>query len=94
MTKNDLIDQLAEKFNFVTKYQMKSVVDALFNDLSNAIQNGDKITINGFGSFQLVDTPERNGRNPHTGEALTIPAGKRLKFKASKLFKEEVYSPA
>lgn len=94
MTKNDLIEKLSNDFNFATKYQLKQIVDSVFATLTTEIQDGKKITINGFGTFQMVDSPERNGRNPATGAAMVIPAHKRLKFKASSVFKEEAFSMA
>lgn len=55
-----------------------------FDLVGAALRAGDDVQIKGFGSFRVLDTIERPGRNPKTGETVTVPAGRRIKFKASK----------
>ena len=55
-----------------------------------AVSDGDKVTLVGFGSFERRDRKEREGRNPKTGEKMSIPATKVPAFSAGKLFKEKV----
>lgn len=59
-------------------------VDALFATIGEMLRRGETIELKGFGSFSVVDTPARNGRNPRTGKPLRIAAGRRVRFKPSK----------
>ena len=86
MTKNDFINAIAEKAD-ITK---KSAADAVFAVISEAMANGDKIAISGFGTFETVDRAARKGRNPKTGETIDIPASKAVKLKVAKALKETV----
>ncbi|MGE4265774.1 MAG: HU family DNA-binding protein [Desulfovibrio sp.] len=88
MNKAELIDMLNE--GGMTKSEAKAAVDSVLDAIVGAIANGEKITLTGFGTFEVVDTPARTGRNPQTGEAVQIPAGKRIKFKPGKQLKEAV----
>jgi len=58
--------------------------DALFAAIAEALKRGEAVELKGFGSFSVVETPARNGRNPRTGTALRIPAGRRVRFKPSR----------
>ena len=81
MTKTDLINEIAAKAN-LTKVQAKAALDATLESISQALANDDKIQLIGFGTFSVVEKPERTGRNPRTKETITIPARKVVKFKA------------
>lgn len=59
-------------------------VDALFATIGEALRRGETIELKGFGSFSVVDTPARGGRNPRTGKPIRIAAGRRVRFKPSK----------
>lgn len=63
-------------------------VNAVFNEIAKAVAAGDEARIDSFGTFKSVDKPERAGRNPRTGEAITIAAHKDVVFKAAKAFKD------
>lgn len=91
MNKGELIDAIAEKAN-VTKKQADIVLTAAIEAIMEATAKGDKVTIVGFGSFEPRERQAREGRNPKTGEAMTIPATKVPAFSAGKLFKEKVAS--
>ena len=58
--------------------------DALLDTLAAALKRGEKVELKGFGSFSVVKTEARTGRNPRTGKPLAIPAGRRVRFKPSK----------
>ena len=73
MRKQDLIDAIAAQQN-LPKRQVTMVVDATFNAIRDAMANGDKVTLTGFGSFEVVQRNEREGRNPRTGQTITIAA--------------------
>lgn len=60
------------------------VVNKLFEEMLTAIVNGEKVVITGFGSFNLLVTQTKKGRNPKTGETILIEPKKKIKFKQSK----------
>jgi DNA-binding protein HU-beta len=79
MNKKDLIEKVAGAAN-VSKKDATNVVNALLEEIKTALQSGEQITIVGFGSFKVVDRPEREARNPRTGEKIEVPASKVPKF--------------
>ncbi|HEY9697031.1 MAG TPA: HU family DNA-binding protein [Trichocoleus sp.] len=89
MNKGELVDKIAEKAD-VTKKQADAVLTAAIDSIMEAVASGDKVTLVGFGSFEPRERKEREGRNPKTGEAMTIPETKVPAFSAGKLFKELV----
>ena len=80
MTKTDLINEIAAKAG-LTKVQAKAALDATLESISQALANDDKIQLIGFGTFSVVEKPERKGRNPQTKQEIIIPARKVVKFK-------------
>ena len=89
MNKTNLIDTVAVKAN-LKKADAKAAVDAVFAALEEALVAGDKVALAGFGTFEVKTREAREGRNPATGEAMTIPASKAPAFKAGKALKEAV----
>ncbi|MEH6867976.1 HU family DNA-binding protein [Priestia megaterium] len=89
MKKAELIDAVATKSE-LTKQDTKKAVDALFEKISNTLANEEKIQLIGFGTFEVRERAERTGRNPQTGEEMTIPASKVPAFKPGKELKEAV----
>ncbi|HEY9703327.1 MAG TPA: HU family DNA-binding protein [Allocoleopsis sp.] len=89
MNKGDLIDKISERAS-VTKKQADAVLTAALETIMEAVSNGDKVTLVGFGSFEARERKAREGRNPKTGEKMEIPATKVPAFSAGKLFKERV----
>ena len=79
MTKSELIDQLAEIKNSLTHYQAEIVINLIFNSMVEALQDGDKVEIRGFGSFTIREREAREARNPRTGVPVKI-SGKKLPF--------------
>ena len=80
MTKTDLTNEIAAKAS-LTKVQAKAALDATLESISPALANDDKVQLIGFGTFSIVEKPERKGRNPRTKEEITIAARKVVKFK-------------
>lgn len=80
MTKTDLINEIAAKAS-LSKAQAKAALDATLESISQAVANDDKVQLIGFGTFSVVEKPERKGRNPRTKEEIVIPARKVVKFK-------------
>ena len=84
MNKTEFIAAVAEKAEISKK-------DAAFTDVvTEELVNGGKVQLVGFGNFEVAERPAREGRNPKTGEAMTIAASKTPKFKAGKALKDEV----
>ena len=83
MTKNNLIDHVSEAMKG-TKKDAEVVVDAVIESIAGALAKGEKVDLRGFGSFQVSGKKERQGRNPRTGEAMTIAARNVAVFKPSK----------
>ena len=91
MNKGQLIDTIAEQVTApITKKQIETIVTASFDVIANAVAGGDKVTLVGFGTWEARDRDERKGRNPQTGEEMTIPATKAVKFSAGKALKDLV----
>lgn len=80
MTKTDLINEIAAKAE-LSKKDAKAALDATLESISQALANGDKIQLIGFGTFAVIEKPARTGRNPRTKETIHIPARKVVKFK-------------
>ncbi|MEL6441468.1 MAG: HU family DNA-binding protein [Cyanobacteria bacterium J06621_8] len=92
MNKGELVDRISQKAT-VTKKQADAVLSAAIDTIMEAVSDGDKVTLVGFGSFERRDRKEREGRNPKTGEKMSIPATQVPAFSAGKLFKERVAPP-
>ncbi|OVE34701.1 DNA-binding protein [Priestia aryabhattai] len=89
MNKTELVDAVATKSE-LTKQDSRKAVDALFETISNTLAKEEKIQLVGFGTFEIRERAERTGRNPQTGEQMTIPASKSPAFKPGKELKEAV----
>lgn len=81
MNKNELIDAMAEKAG-LTKVQAKNALDAFMCATSETLKKGDKLSLVGFGTFQVKERAARKGMNPKKGEIIEIPAKNVVKFKA------------
>lgn len=79
-TKSDIIEAVSAATGH-TKSATKEIVDSAFAKIGDALVRGDKVQIAGLGTFAVKDTAARVGRNPATGAAVDIPAGKKLTFK-------------
>ena len=89
MNKGELVDRTAQRAT-VTKKQADAVLSAAIETIMEAVSEGNKVTLVGFGSFEPRDRKEREGRNPKTGEKMSIPATTVPAFSPGKLFKEKV----
>ena len=89
MNKAELIEEVSGKVG-ITKKDVGNVIDALVETITNALKKGEKVTLVGFGTFQVIERKARKGRKPQTGETIQIPAKKVPKFKAGKKLKEVV----
>lgn len=89
MNKAELVAALTEKTGLAKKDNEK-VLNSLIETIIEELQNGEKISLVGFGTFEVKDRAERMGRNPKTMEELLIPASKAPTFKAGKALKDAV----
>ncbi len=89
MTKSDLITTVAESSG-LTKKDTEKVISGLLAAVTNALVSGDKVQIVGFGTFEVRDRKEREGRNPSNGKPMIIPASRVPAFKAGKSLKDAV----
>lgn len=87
MNKTELIAAVAEKSE-LSKKDAEKVVKAFTDVVMDELKKGEKIQLVGFGTFEVSERAARTGRNPRTGEDMTIPASKSPKFKAGKAFKD------
>ena len=89
MNKTDLIKEIATNAG-INQTDAEKSLNAIMTSIQDGLTNGGKITLIGFGTFSTVERAERQGRNPQTGKAITIPAKKVIKFKPGKALAEAV----
>ena len=89
MNKSELVDQIAEKSS-LSKKDSEKALNTFIEAVTEAVAKDDKVQLIGFGTFERRRREERAGRDPRTGEAITIPASNSPAFKAGKVFKDAV----
>ena len=89
MTKADMVDLVYEQIG-VSKREAARIVETIFDVIKETLERGDNVKISGFGSFNLQHKKPRRGRNPQTGEEITISARRVLSFKASNVLREQL----
>ena len=87
MKKEELITAVAEHAE-ISKKDAKKAIEAVFEVITEAMKNGEKVQVTGFGTFEVSERAAREGRNPQTGETMQISACKAPKFKAGKALKD------
>ena len=94
MTRSDLIAALASRFTHLTARDAEIAVKEILDAIGNSLAHGDRVEIRGFGSFSLNYRPARKGRNPKSGEAVSVLAKYVPHFKAGKEMRERVEDSA
>ncbi len=89
MSKAELVEKIAEQAK-LTKVDAERALNAFITVVTASLKEGEDVALVGFGTFTIGDRAERQGRNPQTGEVITISAKKVVKFKPGKALKEEV----
>ncbi len=89
MNKSELIEAVAESAD-LSKAAAARAVDAMVDSVTDALREGDQVTLVGFGTFTVRERAARTGRNPRTGEAINIPASKVPGFKPGKALKDAI----
>ncbi|MDY0061043.1 MAG: integration host factor subunit alpha [Myxococcota bacterium] len=87
MTKADIIEAVYEKLGTFSKKEAAEIVEIVFDAMKETLEEGQKIKISGFGNFVVREKNSRVGRNPQTGEEITISARRVLTFKPSQVLK-------
>lgn len=88
MTKADIIEAVYEKVGGFSKKEAAEIVESVFGQIKDTLERGEKIKISGFGNFIVREKKARIGRNPQTGEEITISARRVLTFKPSQVLKD------
>lgn len=86
MTKADIVERVYQKLGF-SKKEASELVELVFNTLKTKLENGEKVKISGFGNFIVREKKQRVGRNPQTGDQITISARRVLTFRPSQVLK-------
>lgn len=90
MTKSELIQKLAERNPHLFLRDIEKIVDTVFNEISAALANGDRVELRGFGAFSVKSRDARSGRNPRTGETVHVDAKRLPFFKTGKALREKL----
>lgn len=89
MNKAELVDLIADKAD-ISKASAARVLDATLEGVVAALRDGDQVALVGFGTFSVKQRAERQGRNPKTGEAMTIAASRSVGFKPGKTLRDAI----
>jgi integration host factor subunit beta len=90
MTKSELILHLVEKNPHLYHRDVERIVSAIFDEITNALSQGDRVELRGFGAFSVKHRDARIGRNPRTGEAVNVAEKRVPFFKTGKLLRERL----
>ena len=90
MTKSELILKITKKNSFLYQKDIHKIIDTLFDSVTKALNNDDRVELRGFGTFTTKHRDARIGRNPKTGEPVAIPQKKMPFFKMGKSMKERI----
>lgn len=89
MTKADIVERVQQRIG-LTKRDSAELVELVFSIIKKTLETGEKIKVTGFGNFEVKQKADRLGRNPQTGEALTITSRRILRFKPSQLLRQAI----
>ncbi len=89
LTKAHIVEKLFGK-NLFTKGESAQIIETLFELMKESLEQGDDVLISGFGKFSVKEKHQRTGRNPQTGEAVTLPPRTVVTFKCSGILKEKI----
>ena len=92
MTKSELIQRLAETNPHLYLRDVERIVTTIFDEITDALANGDRVELRGFGAFSVKERGARTGRNPRTGESVDVPAKYIPYFKTGKQLREKLNS--
>ena len=90
MTKSELIQRLAERNPHLYLRDVEKIVETIFDEITDALAQGDRVELRGFGAFSVKHRDARVGRNPRTGEAVQVAAKRLPFFKTGKALRERL----
>jgi len=90
MIKSELVQKIAEKNSHLSHREVERLVNAIFDEITNALSAGGRVELRGFGAFSVKSRPGRVGRNPRTGQKVEISEKNVTYFKTGKLLKERL----
>ena len=90
MTRSDLVEELAARFSQLTQRDAELAVKTMLDAISDALEQGQRVEVRGFGSFTVTQRQPRIGRNPRTGAAVQIPPKRVPHFNPGKALREAV----
>jgi len=90
MIKSELIEKLAEENPHLFQRDLEAVVNAVLDEIGDALARGDRVELRGFGAFSVKNRPARTGRNPRTGEQVDVEEKYVPQFKAGKEIRERL----
>jgi len=91
LTKHKIADKIADKL-VTTQKEALAYFELLLEIMKSTLENGEKLKIAGFGNFEIKQKADRKGRNPQTGETITIEARRILSFKPSMVLRQSINS--
>jgi integration host factor subunit beta len=94
MTKSDLILRLSEKYPHLLQRDIERIVNTVFDEISNALARGNRVELRGFGAFSVKRREARQGRNPRTGEAVSVAEKSVPFFKTGKQLRDRLNDEA
>ena len=89
LTKAHIVERLFAK-NLVTKGESAQIIETLFELIKQSLQDGDDVLISGFGKFSVKEKHQRRGRNPQTGEQMTLPPRRVVTFRLSNALRDKI----
>ncbi len=90
MTRSELVAKLSEKLPHLKITEVEAIVRTVFDEISQTLENGDRVELRGFGAFFVKEREARMGRNPRTGEQVEVDAHKVPAFRSSKVLFEKL----
>ena len=91
ITKADIVDYLNNELG-LNKSECKILIEDFFDEIKNSLINNEEVKLSGFGNFELINKKERPGRNPKTGEDVTITARRVVTFRAGNKLRKKIAS--
>ena len=91
ITKANIVDYLHDELG-INKSECKQIVEDFFQEIRNSLINNEAVKLSGFGNFDLIDKKQRPGRNPKTGENVTIKARRVVTFRAGNKLRQRIVS--
>ena len=92
MTKADMIESVYEKFYDISRRGAAEVVETLFDIIKETLKSGEDVKLSGFGNFNIQHKKARRGRNPQTGQSITISARRIVSYRPSKVLRGQLNS--